>query len=270
MLLLAFVALLLLLIDTYTRWLQPVRPWLAELTTPIYWVSSLPRRIGEIGDETVMSRADLEAEISRQKTQLFILKGRMQRMAELAAENVRLRNLLNATELLQDRVLVSELIGVSPDPSRHIIIVNRGEDHDVFVGQAVLDADGLMGQVVEVYHSSSKVLLISDTSHALPVQVLRNGVRSIAEGTGDQKRLTLRFVTPTTDIKVGDQLVSSGLGGRYPLGYPVGTVTSVDMVSGNPYLKVELEPSARTDRSRYLLLVFSAVEQLGTGADAGK
>jgi rod shape-determining protein MreC len=270
MLLLVFVALFLLLIDTLTDWLQPVRPWLAELTTPIYWVSSLPQRIGELGDESVLSRAELEEQISRQKTEMLILKGRIQRMAELAAENVRLRNLLNATELLRDSVLVTELIGVSPDPSRHIVVLNRGEDHQVFVGQAVLDADGLMGQVVEVYHSSSKVLLISDLSHALPVQVLRNGVRSIAEGMGDYKRLSLRFVTPTTDIKVGDQLVSSGLGGRYPVGYPVGTVTSVDRVSGEPYLKVELEPSARIDRSHYLLLVFSAVEKFGVEADVGK
>lgn len=268
MLLLIFVALFLLLIDTYTRWLQPIRPWLAELTTPVYWVSSLPQRISELGDETVVGRAVLEEENKRQKTELFILKGRLQRMAELAAENVRLRNLLNATELLQNSVLVSELIGVSPDPSRHTVLINRGEDHSVYIGQAVLDADGLMGQVIEVYHNSSKVLLISDISHALPVQVLRNGVRSIVEGVGDYKQLRLRYVTPTTDIKVGDQLVSSGLGGRYPLGYPVGVVTSVNMASGNPYMNVELKPSARIDRSRYLLLVFSAMEKLGEGEDA--
>ena len=168
-------------------------------------------------------------------------------MAELAAENVRLRNLLNATELFQDSVLVSDLIGVSPDPTRHTILIDRGEDNGVFVGQSVLDADGLMGQVIEVYSSSSKVLLISDSSHALPVQVLRNGVRSIAEGLGDFKQRRLRHVSPTTDIKVGDRLVSSGLGDRYPVGYPVGVVTSVDMVSGSAYLNVLLEPSARIE-----------------------
>ncbi len=270
MLLLAVVALFFLLIDTYTNWLNPVRPWLAEFSTPVYWVASLPRRISELGDETVVGRAALEEENRHQKTELLVLKGRIQRMAVLAAENVRLRNLLNATELLQDSVLVSELIGVSPDPSRHTVLINRGKNDQVFVGQAVLDADGLMGQVVEVYNTSSKVLLISDVSHALPVQVLRNGVRSIAEGLGDFKRLSLRYVTPTTDIKVGDQLVSSGLGGRYPGGYPVGTVTSVDTISGEPYLKVELEPSARIDRSNFLLLVFSAIEKLGVGEDAGE
>lgn len=266
--LLVLTALLFLLIDTYTRWLQPVKPWLAELTTPIFWLTSIPKNISELGDDALLSRADLEEESRRQKSELLILKGRTQRMAVLAAENVRLRNLLNATELLQDSVLVSELIGVSPDPTRHTIIINRGEDNDVYVGQAVLDADGLMGQVIEVYRTSSKVLLISDPSHALPVQVLRNGVRSIAEGTGDYKQLRLRYVTPTADIKVGDQLVSSGLGSRYPVGYPVGTVTSVTPMRGEPYLDVKLEPTARIDRSRHLLLLFFEIEKLGDGDSA--
>ena len=270
MLLLATVALSLLLIDTYTPWLKPARLWLAEVATPIYWVANLPSRISELGDETVVGRAALEEENEHLRTELLILKGRIQRTSELAAENVRLRNLLNATELLQDSVLVTELIGVSPEPSLQTIRINRGEESGVFVGQALLDADGLMGQVIEVYRNSSKVLLISDSSHALPVQVLRNGVRSIAEGMGDYRQLKLRHVSPTTDIRVGDQLVSSGLGNRYPVGYPVGTVTSVDTMSGYAYLNVLLEPTARIDRSRHLLLLFSAIEKLGASEHAGE
>jgi rod shape-determining protein MreC len=267
MLLLAFVAVLLLLIDSYTRWLQPARYWLAEVTTPIYWLANLPTRIGELGDESMVGSIALEEKNEQLRTELLVLKGRMQRMAGLAAENIRLRNLLNATERLQDSVLVSELIGVSPDPTRHTILISRGENDGVFVGQSLLDADGLMGQVVEVYSSSSKVLLISDSSHALPVQILRNGVRSIAEGQGDFKQLALRHVSPTADINVGDQLVSSGLGDRYPVGYPVGEVTLVNRVSGSVYLNVLLKPSARIDRSRHLLLLFSTVEKLGAGDD---
>ena len=270
MLLLAFVALFLLLIDTYTQWLKPAHHWLVEVTTPIYWVTNLPSRISELGDETVVKRADLEEENERLRSELLILKGRIQRMSELAAENIRLRNLLNATELLKDSVLVAELIGVSPEPSRHTIRINRGEESGVYVGQALLDADGLMGQIIEVYRNSSKALLISDSSHALPVQVLRNGVRSIAEGMGDYKQLKLRHVSPTTDIRVGDQLVSSGLGDRYPVGYPIGKVTAVNTMAGYAYLEVLLEPSARIDRSRHLLLLFSAIEKLGVGEDAGE
>lgn len=258
-------ALLLLALDTFTTWLQPAHRWLAEATKPFYWLTSLPSRLSEYGGEAMVSRVQLEEQNQQLSTELLILKGRMQRMTEVAAENVRLRNLLNATEMLKDRVLVAELIGVSPDPTRHTITINRGEEDGAYVGQAVLDADGLMGQVTDAYRTSSRVLLITDSAHALPVQVVRNGVRSIAEGMGEYDKLSLRYVPPTTDIVVGDELVSSGLGGRFPVGYPVGTVTVVETTPGNPYLQVTLAPTARIDRSRHLLLLFSEVETLGDG-----
>lgn len=270
MLLLVAAALLLLFLDSFTPWLQPARKWLAEATVPLYWVTSLPSRLSEYGDESVVGRRQLEEENEQLRTELLILKGRMQRMTEVVAENVRLRNLLNATEMLKDRVLVAELIGVSPDPTRHTIIINRGEEQGVFVGQALLDADGLMGQVIEVYRSSSKVLLITDSAHAVPVQVVRNGGRSIAEGMGEFDKLSLRYVPPTTDIVVGDKLVSSGLGGRFPVGYPVGTVTAVQTIPGESYLEVKLVPAARIDRSRHLLLLFSEMETLGAGDLGGE
>jgi len=263
-------SLILLAVDSFTPWLQPARKWLAEATVPLYWLTNLPARLSEFGEEAVVSRQQLEEQNEHLRTEILILKGRMQRMAEVTAENVRLRNLLNATEMLKDRVLVAEMIGVSPSPTRHTVLLNRGEEQGVYVGQAVLDADGLMGQVIEVHRSSSKVLLITDSAHALPVQVLRNGVRSIAEGTGEFDRLLLRHVPPTTDIEVGDQMVSSGLGGRFPVGYPVGEVTSVATVSGDPYLEVTLAPAARIDRSRYLLLLFSEVDTLGSGDRGGE
>ncbi|MDP1520265.1 rod shape-determining protein MreC [Porticoccus litoralis] len=258
-------SLLLLAIDSFTPWLKPARKWVAEATVPLYWITNIPARLSEFGDESVVSRQQLEEENEQLRTELLILKGRMQRTTEVVAENVRLRNLLNATEMLKDQVLVAELIGVSPDPTRHTILINRGEENGVYVGQALLDADGLMGQVVEVHRSSSKVLLVTDTAHALPVQTLRNGARSIAEGSGDYNQLSLRYVPPTMDIVVGDRLVSSGLGGRFPVGYPVGVVTEVQTVVGEPYLSVKLKPSARIDRSRHLLLLFSEVETLGDG-----
>lgn len=262
------ISLILLAVDSFTPWLKPARKWLAEATVPLYWLTNLPSRLSEYGDESLVGRQQLEGENEQLRTELLILKGRMQRMAEVVAENVRLRNLLNATEMLKDRVLVTELIGVSPDPTRHTILINRGEENGVFVGQALLDEDGLMGQVIEVRRNSSRVLLITDSAHAVPVQVVRNGVRSIAEGIGDFNKLSLRYVPPTTDIEVGDQLVSSGLGGRFPVGYPVGTVTTVQAHSGQSYLEVTLEPAARIDRSRHLLLLFSEVETLG-GGDLG-
>ena len=128
----------------------------------------------------------------------------------------------------------------------------------------MLDDRGLMGQVIAVGEHASTVLLITDNNHALPVQVIRNGVRAIAEGRGDFRRLQLRFVSPTVDIKEGDQLVSSGLGGRFPVGYPVGTVLDIHRDPGQPFLTVEVEPAANLEQSRHLLLVFSEVETFAT------
>lgn len=262
MLIAVFAALLLIAIEITTDWLKPLHRVVAEITMPLYWVSNIPSRIGEWGDENVVARTELVSRNEALLQENLILKGQQQRMAELAAENVRLRQLLGATELLLDRVLVTELIGISPEPQLQTIVVNRGSNDAVYVGQPVLDAYGLMGQVTEVFPSYSRVLLITDSSHALPVQTLRNGVRSIAEGTGDYNRLRLRFVSPTTDIQVGDTLNSSGLGQRYPPGYPVGEVISVGDSEHSAFKEVIVRPSARIDRSRYLLLVFTSVERL--------
>lgn len=229
---------------------------------PFYWLTDAPNRIGEWANLKSSGRDELEERIRELETEQQIYQGRLLRMADLAAENVRLRQLLNATELLQDRVLVTELIGVSPDPASQIIVINRGLEDGVYQGQAVLDANGLMGQVTEVQQNYSRALLISDSSHALPVQVLRNGVRSICEGLGDYGTLRLRFVSPTTDIQVGDKLVSSGLGGRYPVGYPVGEVSRITHNEGSAYMEVLVKPAAWLDRSRHLLLVFNDIERL--------
>jgi rod shape-determining protein MreC len=155
-------------------------------------------------------------------------------------------------------VLVAELIGVSPNPLSHTVVINRGANEGVFEGQPLLDAFGLMGQVIEVSEHSSRVLLISDATHALPVQVNRNGVRAIAEGTGDLNRLRLRHVSNTTDIREGDLLVSSGLGKRFPVGYPVAEVESVVRDPGQAFATVIARPMARLDRSRHVLLVFDS------------
>lgn len=251
-----FFAVVLVAIDFFTSWLDPVHHMLEHSVRPLYWITNVPARIREWGDENLVSRATLEVENTRLKKQNLINSAQLQRMAELAAENLRLRQLLNATELLLDSVLVTEVIGVSPTPQSHTITIDRGSDDNVYVGQPVLDADGLMGQVIEVHSDHSIVLLITDNRHALPVQVLRNGLRSIAEGTADYNRLRLQFVSPTADIVVGDELVSSGLGGRFPPGYPIGKVIDISQDKGSAFLEVAVKPSAKLDRSRHLLLVF--------------
>jgi rod shape-determining protein MreC len=240
------------------HWLREVRAQLLELSTPFYTITDLPGRLKDWGSEVSLSRSSLIEDNNRLRAEALVLQSKIQKLAALATENVRLRELLNSSALLQDNVVVAEIIGVSPDPLRHLVLVNRGSEDKVFVGQPVLDANGLFGQVVEVSSSTCRVLLITDSTHAIPVQVNRNGVRAIAEGTGIIHELELRHLTETTDIVEGDMLVSSGLGGRFPVGYPVATVTRVVRDPGQKFLRVVARPMAQLDRSRHVLLLFSA------------
>jgi|TARA_B110000037_G_scaffold86275_2_gene102300 rod shape-determining protein MreC len=254
----------LMVVDSYTTWLSPLYKVADNVVRPLYWIANIPEGIQDWGKISVISRGVLEQDNLRMQQESLIHLGQLQRMSELAAENVRLRQLLNATELLMDSVLVTEVIGVSPNPRGHSVTIDRGRDDGVYVGQPLLDAEGLMGQITTVYSGHSIALLITDSTHALPVQVLRNGVRSIAEGVSDFNRMTLRFVSPTADIIEGDQLVSSGLGGLFPVGYPVGVVTSIKQKPGAIFVDIDVDPSAQLDRSRHLLLVFTTGD-LGRG-----
>lgn len=249
---------LLVLVDRYTPILKPVRSAAGTLMAPLYWISDTPARIGDWFGENWIARQDLQAENAALKAELLIYKRKLQRMASLAAENVRMRELLGSAERVDQDVLVGELIGVSPDPYTHKVIVNKGSRDGAAVGQPVLDAEGLVGQVVAVNAVHSEVLLITDKTHAIPVQVNRNGVRAIVEGSGGLHKLRLRHLSPTTDIRPGDLLVSSGLGGRFPVGYPVAEVSSVVIDPGQAFAEVEAIPKAHLNRSRHLLLVVEA------------
>jgi rod shape-determining protein MreC len=251
------IAMVLVVVGLYTDRLEPLREKLAQLATPFYQITDVPTRVNDWRKDTFVSQVDLKVENEALQTELLIHQRKLQQLASLAAENVRLRQLLNASQMLQDTVLIAELIGVSPNPLSHKVIINRGIKDGAFKGQPVLDAFGLMGQVIEVGEASSTVLLISDSTHAIPVQVNRNGVRAIAEGTGDLNSLSLRHVSTNTDIRVGDLLVSSGLGERFPVGYPVAEVVQVVRDPGKAFLTVIAQPMARLDRSRHLLLVFA-------------
>jgi rod shape-determining protein MreC len=243
--------------------LANTRSFLDLLATPIYWIADIPARVSDWGSSNFDSRVQLLEENAKLSRENLTLEGRSHQMAALRAENVRLRSLLNSAALLQDDVLVAELIGVSPDPMRHQLVINRGSSDKVYTGQPLIDADGLLGQVVAVSEYSARVLLITDATHSIPVQVNRNGVRAIAEGTGALGTLEIHHVAATTDIEQGDLLVTSGLGGRFPVGYPVAVVSKIERDPGQAFATVEARPSAALDRSRYVLLVFTAPEHLG-------
>jgi rod shape-determining protein MreC len=247
----------LMVVDARFDFLKPARSQMGLVLTPFYWLTELPVRAWEGVTQQVTSRGELVAENEKLKAEALLMQRRLQKLATLTEQNVRLRELLNSSALVDDKVLVGELIGVDPNPFTHRIIIDKGGQDGVFLGQPVLDARGLMGQVVEVMPYTSRVLLLTDTTHSIPVQVNRNGLRAIASGTGNPERLELRHVADTADIKEGDLLVSSGLGQRFPAGYPVATVKEVIHDSGQPFAIVRAVPTAALNRSRYVLLVFT-------------
>ena len=251
------VAAVLIIADLGFNGLSATRSVMSAVTFPFYWVADLPARFSDWGEESLVSRSSLLEDNRRLRAESLLLEAQVQQMAALRAENLRLRALLNSSALLQDDVLVAEMIGVSPDPARHLVVLNKGSRAGVYVGQPLIDANGLMGQVVEAGPFSARVLLITDATHAIPVQVNRNGVRAIAEGVGRLDYLELRHVASTEDIAVGDLLVSSGLGGRFPEGYPVATVTEVIADPGQAFARVRARPAAALNRSRHVLLVFT-------------
>ncbi len=255
-------SLVLLVVDHRFHHLQQLRGTLAFLTYPLHYLADLPFTASNWLDETTSSREALMAQ-NRELLDINLhLRAELQKYESLQAENLRLRDLLDSSFKVGDRVLVAELSSVDLDPYKQQVIVNKGSTSGVHEGQPVLDAHAVMGQVINVTPLSSTVLLITDTSHALPVQVLRNGLRTIAVGTGRITELKLPYLPTNSDIVEGDLLVTSGLGGKFPPGYPVATVTRIDRSPDAPFSSIVAQPRAHLDRSREVLLVWTVPNQV--------
>lgn len=247
----------LIVADHRYQQLSVVRTALRVMTYPLQFAAHAPVTAGRWVSELFAARGELQQQNRALTAENLVLKARQQHLEALETENMRLRDLLGSSLKIGERVLIAELLAVDLDPYRQQVQINKGSSSGVYVGQPVLDADAVMGQVVEVSPLSATVILITDASHSLPVQVNRNGLRSIAEGTGLANRLELAFLPYDSDIRVGDLLVTSGLGGGFPPGYPVGRVTDVKIESGKPFATVVATPIARMDRSREMLLVWT-------------
>lgn len=262
-LLLMAVALTLIFYDMRGDTLKPARAWTAYALTPVVWLASLPSRLVEMA-RGIDSRSTIEHENTELKRQQFVLAARLTKMDALEAENRRLRELLASSARLPDQVLVAEIIAVNQDPYRHQITLNRGSRDGIYRGQALVDAHGVMGQVVDVAPNTSKALLVTDPDHGMPVEINRTGLQTIAVGLGDERGLRLPFLPSNADIRNGDLLVSSSLGGRFPAGYPVGTVYDVKPVAGEHFMEAYAYPAAQLNRGRQALLVWNH----GVQADA--
>ncbi len=258
LLLVVVLAVALIVADARFERLATVRSTLATGLTPVYWMSNAPTQFSAWVASLFVSKDDLKRENEELRARLMILERRALKYAALASENNELRRLMNSAEVLDDRVIVSEVVSVSPDPFAHEIVINKGRSDGVHEGQAILDAGGLMGQVSHVSQLTARVLLVSDSSHAVPVEVVRNGLRAILLGNGKADSLELVHVPDTADIREGDLLVSSGLGGRFPRGYPVAEVNRISKEPGEPFITIEAQPTAELNQSRLLLVVFQA------------
>ncbi|MFP5382823.1 MAG: rod shape-determining protein MreC [Gammaproteobacteria bacterium] len=259
-------AAVLMFVDVRTGWLKPVRASLSYVTEPVVSASDLPRMLMQGLDGFFTTRTTLADDNARLHQENLLLQRHVQQLAALTAENARLRELLNSSALLDSSVLVAEIVAVDPDPTRAEVVINKGRSDGVHVGQPVLDAHGVFGQVISVGPGQARLLLITDRRHGLPVEINRNGVRAIARGTGAVGDLQLQYLPVTVDIREGDLLVSSGLGGVFPRGYPVGRVTTVDRDPAATFMSVVASPAAAITQSRQVLLVFRQDEPVGAQA----
>jgi rod shape-determining protein MreC len=246
----------LMVADHRQHHLAVVRDGVASLAYPIQWAVQAPVQAFDAMRESFATKTRVEAENVKLAADNLVLRLRLLRFESLEQENRRLRAVRESSPRVVQRSLVAEIVRVDLDPFRQRVLINKGTRAGVFRGQAAIDANGIYGQVTRVGPYSAEIILVSDPEHAIPVHVNRTGARSIALGTGRSGLLSLPYLPQNTDVIVGDLLVSSGLGGVYPPGYPVARVTAVTRDSGQPLLQVEAEPLAGLDHDPEVLLVW--------------
>ncbi|NIK08377.1 rod shape-determining protein MreC [Xanthomonas arboricola] len=246
-------AIVLIALDSRGGWLSQVRLQANLLIQPIWAVAGLPGRIGSQVRDNAATHAQLVEETRDLRNQLLVANARLTRLQTAALDNAQLRELLNVAERRGLDVQLAPILDIDLDPTRQRLLLDAGSRDGVLMGQAVIDAGGLMGQVIEVTPLHSTVLLLTDPDHAVPVSVARNGVRLIVYGRGD--RLELRDIPLSAGVQVGDEIVTSGLGGRFPAGFPVGKVSELHPDDTHAFLVGELTPAAKLDRGRDVLLL---------------
>src|SRR5271163_283934 len=266
----SLLALGLIIYDKRVDHLGKIRRALSFVAYPVQLAVASPFEGWHWFRESVSTRDTLRADKARLEADLRVAQFRLQRYEALEAESQRLRALRDNTAGVADRFIIGDIMDVDLDAFRERVLVDKGASQGIFVGQAVLDSGGVFGQVARIEQYTSEVILISDPAHAIPVQVNRTGLRTVAVGTGDTSRLKLPYLPTSADVQVGDLLVTSGLGGGFPVGYPVGTVARVRRDPAQSLAEVDVRPAAALDRSRELMFVWLKPNLVptATGADA--
>jgi rod shape-determining protein MreC len=255
---LLLLSLLLMFLDHRENHLDTVRNAISAAIYPIRVLVDAPSRLLAKAGEIIESRDELQRENDRLTNEILLTAPRLQQLSALRAENTRLRALLDARQQVPDEVRVVEIMAVDANPFRHSIVLDLGSNDGVYDGQAIIDADGIIGQVMQTGPMTADAILISDPGHALLVEVNRNGLRTVAYGTGEFGRLDLPGLPNNADIRAGDLLVTSGLGGTFPSGYPVAVVNTVNRIPQEAFADVTATPSAALDQVREVMLIWSA------------
>ncbi len=233
-----------------------VRYMLNSVVAPIQYVADLPRTMFDGLYERLNSRQQLIENNASLKREVLLLKSDLGLLRQYQEENERLRELLGSPFIRDEKKMVTEVMAVDSSPYRHQIVIDKGRTDGVYVGQPVINESGIVGQVIRVAAHNARVLLLIDSNNAIPVQVVRNDIRVIASGSGELDTIFLEHIPLSTDIQKGDLLVTSGLGGLYPEGYPVGYVSIVENDNSLQFAKIEAQPLVKFERLRYLLLIW--------------
>ncbi len=255
---LVILSILIMFADTRGQHLSAVRQTIGAAVYPLRIIVDAPARLFTWASDATVSRDDLERENRRLASERLLIDAELQKLTSLEAENARLRAMLGARQRVSSDVRVAEIMAVDANPYRHTLVIDVGTSDGAYDGQAVIDADGVVGQLIDPGLKTSQAVLISDPGHAIPVEVNRNGLRTIAFGTGEIDVLDLPFLPNNADIETGDLLVTSGLGGKFPPGYPVAVVQGVTRIPQEPFADVKATPSATLNQVREIMLVEQA------------
>ena len=241
----------------FSNVVKPAREVLYAAYNPIYALASYPVLSREWLSQQSKSEAQLRRENTAMQAELLQAQVRLQKLSELSAENTRLRGLLDTPLIIDGRMEIAEVIGTDADPLRHIIVINRGSQNQLKVGQTVLDDKGIMGQIIAVYPHSSRVMLLSDKEHSLSVRLEHTGMRAIVSGTGDLGRLKMEYVPTSANIQVGEKVYSSGLGEHFPAGYLVGSIAKISRHNSGEFAQIDVMPAAQLAGGHHVVVLFS-------------
>lgn len=251
-------AIALIVLDHRGGWLSQARAQVSVVTQPLWWLAGLPGRVGTRVKDDAVTRTRLMEENRQLRNELLVANARLTRLSTAAADNMQLRALLGVAESRGLDVQLAPILDIDLDPTRQRLVLDAGSGDGVRIGQPVIDAGGLMGQITQVTPAHAIVLLLTDPDHAVPVVVASSGVRLIAYGRGRRDLLELADIPLNSGVKVGDVVVTSGLGGRFPAGFPVGTIAALRPDDSHAFLVGDVRPAAQLDRGRDVLLLRSA------------